>query len=101
MQSLNVSENTLPCTDGTDKREIGAQTDSQPCETSTAKLRIFTTEEEIPFKDYFSDLVLLFTIHSIVAIATGITLNLTSVGAIYRYCPHIHHFGAVYYGFRA
>jgi hypothetical protein len=72
----------LPCTDGTDKREIGAQTDSQPCETSTAKLRIFATEEEIPFRDHFSDLVLLFTIHAIVAIATGITRNLTSVGAI-------------------
>jgi hypothetical protein len=82
VQSLNVSENMPPCTDGTDKREIGARTDSQPCETSTAKLRIFATEEEIPFRDHFSDLVLLFTIHAIVAIATGITRNLTSVGAI-------------------
>jgi hypothetical protein len=82
VQSLNVSENTLPCTDGADRREIGTQTDSQPCETSTAKLTTSATEEEVPFKNYLRHLVVFFTIHSIVAIAIGITLNLTSAGAI-------------------
>ena len=98
MQSLNVSENTLSSTNRAHKCDRGTQTDDEADANRV-------DPKDNPLRDHFVGLLLVFTIHSMTAIATGITLNLTSWGAIIgvalgflTFVPILWNFGHDIYG---
>lgn len=76
VQGLNISEGVLLSTKASGKCDRGTQTDVQEDNTRP-------DPESNPFKTYFAELMLVFTIHSAAAIAAGITLNLTSWGVLF------------------